>query len=104
MSVYPIDLQTLFSHLDIAAQDHAHQRDAVIKAQGIIGQHVAAKSVEHDHAVFASTASDQILHINDDEATEGEQRSEKRHQQKKKHAQREDIHDPLCGSRIDLIR
>lgn len=51
MPILPIDLQTMFSHMNQVSKDQAVQKEVMPNNQAIQGKEIAEKTVEIDHAV-----------------------------------------------------
>jgi hypothetical protein len=107
MSIKPIDLQTLFMHMNQVGKEQAQQREGVLMQQAVVGSELVQESEHADSSVNQTQAtSDGPEEIHEDE----EQTGGRRRKRKKREGEAEDASqseskyykDPDLGNNIDI--
>lgn len=109
MPILPLDLQTMFSHMNQVGKEQAAQKEVAPQHQALQGQEIAQKTKDLDTAVNETRDIGEGLEKVKDE--ERENRGEGREPQKKEAKKKEDenkkepvvYQDPNLGHHIDII-
>ena len=105
MSVRPIDLQTLFSHMNQVGKEQANERNAAALQQAHQGQSMVRHAEEADHHINETDKTEEGLESVKDES-EGEKGSgesgTRKEQEDKEEKKREFFKDPDLGHNIDI--
>jgi len=107
MSIKPIDLQTLFMHMNQVGKEQAQQREGVLLQQATMGSELAQESEHADSSVNETQATSEgpeEVH-EDEEKADGRRR---RRRKREKGSDEEGPHDskyykdPDLGNNIDI--
>ena len=107
MSIKPIDLQTLFMHMNQVGKEQAQQREGLLMQQAVAGRELVKESEHAESSVNQTQAtSDGPEEIHEDE----EQTGGRRRKQKKREGESDEGHqhdskyyrDPDLGNNIDI--
>ncbi len=104
MSVRPIDLQTLFSHLNQVGKDQAHERNAAALQQAQQGQSMVKNAEQADHHINQTEKTEEGLNSVSDEGAQNnpEQKSGKRDKDEEE-KKNNFFKDPDLGHNLDII-
>lgn len=106
MSIKPIDLQTLFMHMNQVGKEQALQRGGLLMQQAIAGSELVQETEHKDNSVNETKSiSDGPEEIHDDE--EGASGKRRRRKKQGGKEQKEDessnyFSDPALGKNIDI--
>ncbi|MBN2509609.1 MAG: hypothetical protein JXB03_05005 [Spirochaetales bacterium] len=104
MSIKPIDIQTLFSHINQVGKEQAAQKDALLMQQTVAGSEIAEETQRQDESVNDTKATSDGPGVVDEEG------SSSRHQGRKDRKKRDDskkeqkqvFTDPNLGTHVDI--
>jgi hypothetical protein len=106
MPLLPIDLQTMFSHMNQVGKEQALQKDVSPLQQSLQGSEIAKDSKEIDTTVNETDEVGEGLEKIKDEEKKKEQEQGKKQQKKKEQnndKQEERLKEPYLGHHIDII-
>ncbi len=110
MSVQPIDLQTLFAHMNQVGKDQAVEKDAAAIQQSLQGSKLAKETEEKDHIINQTKElEDGPESIKEDKKRKKEKESNKKDKTGKgEDTEDKDVEDilsdPDLGANIDISR
>ena len=106
MSVRPIDLQTLFSHLNQVGREQAHEKNAAVLQQAQHGQEMVKNAEEADHHINEAEKTEDGLESIKDEKEEkppgGDSGAKEKEEEKKDEKKPVYFKDPDLGHNIDI--
>ena len=104
MSLKPLDLQTLFGHMNEVGKNQSMIRDSMAAQQAFEAKKQIEQELEKDSSVNR-TAEDQEAGKVDEQGQPGEQNQKKRDSRRGENPseEREEIRDPDLGQNIDLM-
>ncbi|MBN2439826.1 MAG: hypothetical protein JXJ04_00715 [Spirochaetales bacterium] len=108
MPLLPIDLQTMFSHLNQIGKDQAVQKDAAHLHQSLQGMEIAKDAKVKDESVNETDEiKEGIEKIKDEEKNKGnetkaEQKKREKEEADKKNEEKQFFKEPYLGHHIDI--
>lgn len=106
MSIKPIDLQTLFMHMNQVGRDQAQQKQGLHLQQIIAGSELVREAEQKDSSVNETNPlSDGPENIHeDDDGSRGSRKRKKGEEEKKesKDNSRKYFNDPDLGNKLDI--
>ncbi len=103
MSVQPIDLQVLISHMPDVGKDQAIQKDAIQLAQIAQGNQLVQKTEQQSHSVNESKETDEVQQVKDRTGGGKKSRSgQGRKGKSRKGEPKEVFSDPQIGKNVDI--
>ncbi|MBI9103214.1 MAG: hypothetical protein JEY99_12430 [Spirochaetales bacterium] len=105
MSVRPIDLQTLFSHLNQVGREQAHMRNAAALQQTQQGMNLVKHAEENDHQINETDKTEEGL---EDVKEEGEgnasfaESGDRKETEDKEERKKDYFRDPDLGHNLDI--
>ena len=109
MPLLPIDLQTMFSHMNQVGKEQAIQKEGSLLHQSLQGMEIAKDSKEKDTTVNETDQVGEGLEkIKDEEEKKGntrgnEENKNKKEKEQEEKKQREFFKEPYLGHHIDII-
>jgi hypothetical protein len=107
MPLLPIDLQTMFSHLNQIGREQAIQKEGSPLNQSLQGMEIAKETIEKDTSVNEThEVGEGVEKVNEEESKrENRNQNKKREKEKEgiKKEQRELFKEPHLGHHIDII-
>jgi hypothetical protein len=103
MSIQPIDLQTLFSHLGNVGKTQSAEAQAVAQQQAVVGRELARRSAEQESSVSEASTLEEGPEKSDEDGKGSSQHHESGRKEDT-HAEKdiEVFSDPDLGKNIDL--
>ena len=104
MSVQPIDLQVLFSRLNLIGREQTAQRNMITQAQAVAASEIAERSAEEARRVSELHHEDEGSEKVSDDSESGQSAQEQSgdHEPAQESAEQEILRDPDLGQNIDL--
>jgi len=108
MPLLPIDLQTMFSHMNQVGKEQALQKGVSPLQQSLQGQEIAKDSVEKDTAVNETdNVGEGVEKVKDEEKKKNEQGNDEKNREKMKkekdREQKEVFKESYLGHHVDLM-
>jgi len=105
MALKPLDLQTLFGHMNEVGKHQSHIKDSVAAQQNFEAKKLVEQELQKDKSVNQAEESQESGKISDQEKEEapGENASNKKRKEEEEAPEREEIKDPNLGQNIDLL-
>lgn len=105
MALKPLDLQTLFGHMNEVGKNQTHIKEAMAAQQNFEAKKLVEQELQKDKSVNQTEESQESGKVSDQEKEESSgQSSGKKEQQKEDESpEREEIKDPNLGQNIDLL-
>ena len=106
MSVRPIDLQTLFAHLNQVGKDQAVVKSAAALQQSQQARHLIQEMEQKDHSINETNKTEEGMEkVGDQEKQQPSPEEQKKQEEQKKEEQQRSrafFQDPDLGHNIDL--
>jgi len=105
MSFRPIDLQTLFSHLNQVGKEQALEKNAALLQQAQQGQSIVRQADQNNHSINQTEKTQEGLDsINEKghESSGGKKEKEKKESEEKEKADKDFFQDPDVGHNLDI--
>jgi len=105
MPLLPIDLQTMFAHMNQVGREEAVQRQVSPEAQSLQAMNIARRTEERDKSVNeANEVSEGAEKVQEEErrAEERQEKREKKDRRAKAGSESEIFRDPALGRHIDI--
>ncbi len=109
MPIQPIDLQTLFAHLNQVGKEQSVLKEGAVLQQAVKGSELVKETQHKDESVNTTKSTDaENQKIKDSESREGgtargkEEEEEKEKEEKNKKMKKQYFSDPALGKNIDI--
>jgi hypothetical protein len=106
MPLLPIDLQTMFSHMNQVGKDQALQKDATPLDQSLQGMEIAKDAKEKDTTVNETDeVGDGLENIKDEEKKKrnAEENEKKKRENEEQETEKKEVYkEPYLGHHIDI--
>ena len=103
MSIKPIDLQTLFSHINQVGKEQAAQKNAMLMQQAATANEIVEETHQKDESVNeAKPSSDGPEQVNDEGKGFSGGKNESKRKKENKKEEKKYFEDPQLGKHIDL--
>ena len=104
MSLLPIDLQTMFLHMDNVGKDQAAIKNAIVNGQSLQATEIVKNSEQNDNAVnVAKDLEDGVNKVNEEEKKQSKNNSkENKKENEEENDNKEVVKDPDLGHHIDI--
>jgi hypothetical protein len=104
MPLLPIDLQTMFAHMNQVGREQAVQRQISPEAQALQAQNMVKRTEERDNSVNeANEVSEGVEQVKEEEEREARRKSPEDRRKPESHPDKKDFFkDPDLGRHIDI--
>ena len=104
MPLLPIDLQTMFAHMNQVGREQAVQRQVSPEAQAAQAQNIVRRTEERDNSVNETNeVSEGVEQVKEEEERETRRKSQGERRKPGSHSEKKDVfQDPDLGQHIDI--
>lgn len=103
MSLKPLDLQTLFGHLNEVGKHQSHLKNSIAAQQTDEARKLVEQEIQRDHSVNQATEDQETGKVDEEGNPQQQAESEKERKEEEEQKQKEEIRDPNLGQNIDLL-
>lgn len=106
MALKPLDLQTLFGHMNEVGKNQSQLKESIAAQQNFEAKKLVEQELQKDKSVNQTEESQESGKISDQEKEESAEQnasSKERQKEETQKVQREEIKDPNLGQNIDLL-
>ncbi len=103
MSIQPIDLQTLFSHMNQVGKEQAELKDGIVQSQNTQGSEILKKAEHEDHSVSEKKQTEEeALNVKEEGKKKKKYKEGKKNKKNKKKEGKDFFKDPDLGHHVDI--
>lgn len=103
MPLLPIDLQTMFMHMDNVGKDQAAIKDAILNSQAAQATEIVKRTEQNDNAVNETKDLEEgVKNVNDEEKRNSRNSLKEKNNEKEQNKEKEILKDPDLGHHIDI--
>lgn len=103
MSLKPLDLQTLFGHMNEVGKHQSHIKDSLAAQQSFEAKKQVDQELQKDHSVNKATEDQETGKVDDQGQQPQEESSNEKDKEEQETEHKEEIRDPDLGQNIDLM-